>query len=113
MSDHSRQVASAIKGIKKHGRNVDIITASTSGDAWNPARVESTQTIKALNVKFTDAEKSGGIINNKDRKYLIDSEIAVDETMKLKDGANTYSIKMLDPVYPGDQLILQRVHAVK
>lgn len=112
MTVHSSFVASAIRLIAKHGRNITLTTTTNSGTDWNPTQSTSDATVKAVNVKITEKQIEAGLATAESRAYLIDSQQTVSKGQSITDG-DTYNINRVEEIKPGNQSILYRVFVSK
>lgn len=107
---NEREIATARRLIAAKGRDIELVTITAIGDAWDPTQSTTTATVKAVQVGFTSAELASGLVSSDDVKYLIDADVAPTVDMRIVDGV-TYSIKSIMPVKPGSAVILYKVVA--
>jgi len=108
---NEREIASATRLIAAKGRDIFLVSLTPSGDAWNPTNSESSQTVKAVQTGFTNAEVSSGLVELTDVKYLVDAVVEPTTSMRIVDDSKTYSIKAVMAVKPGESAILYKVIA--
>lgn len=108
---NEREIATATRLITAKGRDISLVTVTPSGDAWNPTNTESSQTVKAVQTAFNNAEIASGLVELTDVKYLIDSVVEPTTSMRIVDNSKTYSVKSVMPIKPGESVILYKVVA--
>ena len=111
MSDHSRFVALAKRLIPLHGRDINIVSVENYNSEYDPTLVESSITVKAVDVGFRTSEVDGSVVKKGDHQYLIDSDVVPDVTGHIIDKGSRYSILDFIEIAPGDQSIMYKVHA--
>lgn len=108
---NEREIATARRLISAKGRDIELVTITNSGDAWNPTQTTSSQTVKAVQTGFTSAEIANNLVELDDVKYIMDGDVAPSVGMQIVDNSVTYSIKAVMPVKPGSAVIMYKVIA--
>ena len=108
---HFRASVNVTKALIKHGRAIDLVTISDTGDPWNPVQTETVQPVLGLQTSFTAQEIDGDLIRATDKRFLIDSGVEPNTAMRLKDGDSDYSIINVETLQPGDLAILYKLQA--
>ncbi len=108
---YALEIALAKTLIASKGRDIGLITNTPAGDAWDATNTEATQTVKAVQTSFNHAELTGGLVSSGDVKYLMGSAIEPTTAMKISDNSKEYSIKSVEALKPGADVILYKVHA--
>ncbi|MCP4257652.1 MAG: hypothetical protein GY774_09030 [Planctomycetes bacterium] len=106
--DYSRLSATAVRLVAKFGRDVDLVSYRNQGASYDPSRLESTETVKAVQVQLDNIDEN--LIKSTDKGFLIAAaEVTVD--MSIRDGSKDYSIVAITEVTPGDTVMIYKVQA--
>ena len=108
---YALEIALAKTLIASKGRDIGLITMTPSGDAWDATNSTATQTVKAVQTSFNHTEITSGLVSAGDVKYLVASTIEPTTAMKISDNSKEYSIKSVEALKPGADVILYKVHA--
>jgi rRNA processing protein Krr1/Pno1 len=106
---HENFVRLATRLINKNGRAAKLVSYTETGDAWNPARVETTTDIVLVQTRFKQDEIDGSLIKSDDFLFLIDSSVEPKTDMKIRDDSVDYSIINVIDITPADNTIMYRV----
>lgn len=106
---HARLARTATRLIGQHGRDVDLVTITNTGDAWNPTQTETAQTLKAVDTGFSLSDRNQWLIEEKDKALLIDANITPNVGQRVKDHGADYSIVNIRRVQPGEIGIIYKL----
>lgn len=109
---HDRFVASAIRGIEKNGRVVELVPVNDDS-RWDVSTEGEPIRVKMLQVGFTKEEKDDSLIESSMIKFLAHSKVEPLVKDRLRDGGNTMEISLVRPLKPGATTILYRVFVNK
>jgi len=108
--DYSGLAATAARLVTRFGRDVVLVTVTNGGEAWNPVRIESTETVKAVQTQLDNIDEN--LILSTDKGFLVSASlITVD--MLIRDGSTDYSIVAVTEVKPGGTHMIYKVQARK
>ena len=106
---HKSFVRLATRLIAKNGRQVFLISSTGSGDPWDRVIVDAETPVTVVQVEYESREINGNTVAMGDKKFLMDSKIVPNNTMKIKDGDTEYSIVSIDHLQPGETSIMYTV----
>lgn len=107
--DYARPKATAERLIKRFGKSGAIRRMESSGDPWNPTLAPVDHDCTLVVTDYTLRERESTLIGAKDRKVLISTEgltITPTNSDKLRLGGVDYEIVRIDPLEPGDTVIM-------
>lgn len=107
--DYSKPEATAQRLIARFGRAGAIRRTADSGDAWNPTQSATDYDCTLVVTDYSLYERASGLIGATDRKVLVSTDgVSISPTSadKLVIGSNVYEIKRVDPLEPGDTVVL-------
>ncbi|MCP5006168.1 MAG: hypothetical protein GY941_19840 [Planctomycetes bacterium] len=109
---HERQAAAATRLIAKHGR-VIIIRVKTEDDPndWQTTSTSVDHSVIGVQTQFKTADIDGEMIRSKDKRFLIDGVVEINESMTLIEDGLEYDIINAELVQPGTRSILYKVQA--
>ena len=108
MTIYSRLSATSERLIAAYGKDVELVTETNSGTAYNPTQTESSVTVKAvvsdvnLNASNNDSVQIG------DKQFLIYYTGAITPDMIIRDDAD-YQIIVINTIQPANNIILYSV----
>ena len=108
MTIYSRLSATSERLITAYGKDVELVTETNSGTAYNPTQTESSVTVKAvvsdvnLNASNNDSVQIG------DKQFLIYYTGTITPDMIIRDGAD-YQIIAINTIQPASNIILYSV----
>lgn len=108
---HARLANTAARLIKKNGRLVMLIDSQTTGPEFDPVTTETQTEIMAVESRFKQSEIDGELIQVNDKRFLVDSAVEPDNTMRLLDEGIAYSIKDVVRIKPGSITCLYKIQA--
>lgn len=103
---YTRLNESAIRLINVFGREMELLTQTQGGDAWNPVTTETAQDIVGIVTNYQSNEIDGEQIRSDDFKVILSSTIEPDLTMRLRTNGRDYSIVNIMETKPADVAIL-------
>lgn len=129
----------AIEMIAEDGRPVVLVAYDSTGPIYKPERTEQPTGVMALQASHEMREAPSSLIRIDDKKFLIDAQVPIDDTMRIRDygpqrdemiplgqwraGIDPfggvaevkplydYSIVYVDTVQPGATPIMHKVYA--
>ena len=110
---HTRFAETAARLIDRHGRSMQLLTDSQSGDPWDPVLTQSAQDIVGVQTQYEAHEIDGELIRREDKRFLLDATVTPDTAMRLRDDGVDYSIINIDKIQPGTTSIIYKLQVRK
>lgn len=99
--------------LKEYGRGITIRKLSKSGSLYNPDITFQDFPSIGVSDNYDLSLIDGSVIKKGDIQYFIDCEIEVDQSSKIIDDGETYSIVSFQLIKPGDTELLYIIQARK
>ena len=104
------QMPSRVKTlISKYGRDVQLISKTNSGTSYNPTISEKPVIVKAVVFDIKESTIGGTITKQGDKKFMVYTDKAIDQSMSIKDIGETYQIVDIEITKPGDTLLVYSI----
>jgi len=113
MTEYTQSITNANTAIRKKGRDIciqrTVITTSTSTPWTVPTDSPSSHLTKGVFLDYSSHEVDGTLILAEDQKVLVAAlglDIVPTTKDKIIDGDDTWAIKAVKPLKPGDEAII-------